>query len=115
MRIFSGKLDSRIRLQRPVIALNAFGEQVTSYVDVQTVWASVDAKSPAEEENFEQSSQQTAKQKTEFVIRYRENVGPKWLIVYGGRVYEIFDVAEINRREGLLLSAYARDVVPGGS
>lgn len=111
MTIKAGQLDRRLRLQRPVTAKNSFGEEVVSFVDVATVYAKLATPVPGREDfSFDQHS---AKQPVVFEIRYRTDLGPKWRVVYDGSTYEVEDVGEIGRREGLRLTAYARNVVSG--
>ena len=113
MAIKAGQLDRRIRLQRPVTARNEYGEEVVSFVDEITVAARL-VPLPGSED-FVPSDGHSAKQPTIFEIRFRKNVGPKWRVVYNGSEYEVEDVAETGRREGLRLICYARNVVSGAN
>lgn len=114
MALRAGQLDRRIRLQRPVTATNAIGESVTNYVDVDPspTWARV--VQGVGSEQFVASDVHSAKSPVTFEIRWRRDVGPKWRILFEGFVYEVDHVAEVGRREGLSIVAYARDVTPGG-
>lgn len=112
MGMRSGKLDRRVVLMRTTLTANEFGENVPVLVDVARVWASIVPEKGAEKNAADQT---TAKQPTTFEIRFRSDVAPTWAVQYRGRVYDIEDVAEIGRREGLRLTAFAREVVPGTS
>lgn len=113
MSIKAGQLDRRIRLRRPSTTRNTFGENVETFVDEKTVAARV---VPATgREDFVPSDGHSAKQPTVFEIRYRVGVGPKWRVSFNGSEYEVEDVAEIGRREGLRLTCYARNVVSGAN
>lgn len=107
----AGQLDRRIRLQRPTTGSNSFGERVAGYVEDAVVFARFVPVTGREE--FLPSDHHSAKQATVFEIRFRPNVGPRWRVVYDGATYEVEDVAELGRRDGLRLTTYARDVKSG--
>lgn len=112
MGMRSGKLDRRVVLRRRVLTPNQFGENVETFVDVARVWAGVVPEKGSEKPAADQT---TNEQPTRFEIRFRDDVASTWSIQYRGRVYDIKDVSEIGRREGLLLTTSAREVVPGTS
>lgn len=107
----AGKLDRRITLRKPTKAQDSYGEPLVTYADEATVWAEVKPISGGE--NYE-GDQRSSKQRVEVVIRYRPGIeANSWLFVYDGETYEIEDVQEMGRREGLKLIAYAREVKSG--
>ncbi|RJP21672.1 MAG: head-tail adaptor protein [Deltaproteobacteria bacterium] len=109
----AGQLDRRIRLQRLSTAKNSFGEDTPTYIDEATVWARL-LPLPGKEE-FVPSDGHSARQPVLFEIRYRSGIGPKWRVVYDGAEYDVEDVGEIGRREGLRLVCFARNVISGTS
>ena len=108
----AGELDRRILIQRPVPVRNAHGEEITGWVDVASTWAKFERVSGTEEFQAEQRS---ARQQVRFTIRYRSGIEPTMTVVYDGERYEIEDVGEAGegRRDGLVLTGYAREVKSG--
>ena len=111
MAIKAGQLDRRLLLRRPSTTRNTFGEDVETFVDVKNVAARYVPQTGREE--FVPADGHSAKQSTIFEIRYRAGVGPKWRVVFYGSEYDVEDVAEVGRREGLRLTCFARNVVSG--
>ena len=107
----TGELDRRITLRRPTKAQDSYGEPLITYADEATVWAKV---TPIAGGESYEGDQRTNKQRVEVLIRYRAGMEANaWLFVYDGETYEIEDVQEVGRREGLKLTAYAREVKSG--
>lgn len=113
MQIRAGQLDRRIRLLRPAGAANSFGENIPSFVDDATVYARLVPIPNSGNEKFVSADQHSAVQRVVFEIRYRPGVGPKWRVVYDGSEYDVEDVSELGRREGLRLTCLARNVISG--
>lgn len=109
----AGELDRRILIQRVVALRNDHGEIIMGWVDVATTWASFKRVSGVEEQKAEQRSN---RQQVQFTIRYRADIDPTMSVVYDGERYEIEDVGDAGdgRRDGLVLSGYAREVKSGG-
>lgn len=109
----AGELDRRILVQRRVAARNEHGEEVEGWVDIATVWAKFERVSGTEEFKAEQRSN---RQQVRFTIRYRPGLEPTMTVVYDGERYEVEDVGETGegRRDGLVLTAHAREVKSGG-
>lgn len=112
MPIIAGELDRRILLQRHVGARDTYGQPRDEWQDVATVWAKVRATGGGEAFN-EPTSQRSARQMVEFTIRWRSDANPRLRVVWESRIYDVVDVAEMGRREGLVLRAHADDVQPG--
>lgn len=106
----AGTLDRRITLMKPTAVQDSYGAMVDGFTSDGTVWANV--KQIDAGESF-QDDQHTAKKTVVFTIRYRAGVAPTWRVVFDGETYDLHDVAEVGRREGLALTGYAREVKSG--
>ena len=91
----AGELRNRITLQKPVHARSAFNEDVTTYVDVASVWAAIDWGSGR---RFLEASQLNSEVQGVIRIRYRSDVQAQWRIAYGSRVFQILSIANIQER-----------------
>lgn len=106
----AGKLDRRITLLKPTTAQDSYGAMTEAFASDGTVWANV--KQVDGGESF-QDDQHTAKKTLVFTIRYRSGITPSWRVQFDGEIYDLDDVAEVGRREGLALTGYAREVQSG--
>lgn len=105
--IRAGKLDRYIELQSLTTTQDASGHPVKSWPPLAKVWAS---KRVLRGEEKIQNLQKFAQTFSVFRIRWRSDVNPVKRLVdlSDGRVYDILDVAEVGRREGLDITAKAR-------
>jgi SPP1 family predicted phage head-tail adaptor len=95
----AGERDRRIELQhRTLGAASSSGEQIAGFTTYATVWA----------QKLDQRAREVfvaggtdADQVTRFVIRYREDVLVTDRILYKGADFDIFQISEIGRSEGL--------------
>ncbi len=102
----TGELDQRVTLKQPAKA-NQSGQNVTTYADVDTVWAKVVTQRG--NEAFE-AARLNSRRTIRVRIRYRADVTTKWLIVWQGQSYNITDRDTSERREGnLWLTAQASE------
>lgn len=97
MSIAAGDLRHRVLIQQEVTTRDEDGVQTTSWVDVVTVWASVEPLSARE---FIQSGQTQAALTARITIRYREGLLPTMRIVHRGQVFNIAGVLP-DRASGL--------------
>lgn len=86
MSLAAGLLDQRITLQQRVDSVNGFGENVPTWSDVATVWASADPKRGRE---FFAAAQQQAESPVMFRIRWRDDVHERMRVLWRGRPMEI--------------------------
>ncbi len=103
-----GKLDRRITLQQATVTYDALNNPVQTWVDLATVWA---ARMDLSDTERVAAAEVGAAMTTRFQIRYSEQVAvinPKDRLTFDGRTYEIVNVKEIGRREGLELTAAVR-------
>jgi SPP1 family predicted phage head-tail adaptor len=96
----AGRLDRRVTLQQRTLAQDAQGQQIETWTDVDTVWAS---KRDLRGREFFAAEATNAEASTVFEIRYRADVTVLNRLVYAGVTHRIIQVAEIGRRQGLQL------------
>jgi SPP1 family predicted phage head-tail adaptor len=116
-----GRLDRRVDLQRKTITVSPSGAAVETWATLSTRWASVNSVNG--DERFS-APQLVAKAQVEFLLRWSSDIADlsaQDRIVYptvpetspatpipNGNIYDIADVAEIGRREGLKIIAVRR-------
>lgn len=100
-----GRLDRRIRIERPTTAQDLFGEPVPTWGVLDTVWAQVEPLKGSERFVAQQAS---AEVDTRFTVRWRDDIDATMRIVYEDAVYDIDSVIEIGRHEGLEIMAKSR-------
>ena len=104
--MYLGNLQYRVILQKPVNAApNQFGEITQTWVTVGVVWAAWNYAAGNEKYIAEEK---TTIQNVLFTIRWRPDVNTLCRLNYKGAIYQIDAVAELGRRQGLILSSYSR-------
>jgi SPP1 family predicted phage head-tail adaptor len=101
------QLDRRITLERYGVAYNSDNEPTEAWAALATVWASA---TPVSDGERVRAAEVGATISMRFQIRYSAAVAdlsPKDRIVYDGRTFDITNIKEIGRREGLEISAAA--------
>lgn len=112
MTVRAGERDRRIVLRRRVVSQDSVGQEQGCWQEIGTPWAKVTRSAPGTE--TDRADQRSAKQVVTFSIRYRAGLEPKDLRVdFDGEVYDVVDVAEVERRRELVLTAYALEVKSG--
>ena len=109
MALSAGKMDRKIVLQRFTETFDSYNESVKTWATLATRWASYEPISDGE--RF-RASETAATLSARFVIRYSSAVAtlnPKNRLTFDGTTYEILHVKELGRREGLEITAGARD------
>ena len=101
-----GRLDRRILILQRSTSTDAWNQNLGSYVQVLEVWAEV--KDLGAKEREEADQRVTVNPKI-FTIRYRSEVSTKHRISYDGDIYQITGITEIGRKEGLRITAVARE------
>lgn len=104
----AGTLDRRIILRRFTIAYDQWNQPTEAWADLASVRSSWRRATASEQ----LTSLQVGAMVTDiFEIRWSptvEDVNPKDRLTYAGRDYDISEVTEIGRRDGLLIRATAR-------
>jgi SPP1 family predicted phage head-tail adaptor len=110
----AGRLDRRIKIQRKTVTLSDSGQPVESWSTLAAVWA---ALMPVRGAEALSAPQTVAVQLSEFHIRWHNAVAdlhPQDRIIHpvgsndATAVYDIKEVHEIGRREGLKIIAVRR-------
>jgi head-tail adaptor len=117
----AGRLDRKVSIQRKSITVSSSGDAIEMWNTLSTRWASVNAVNG--DERFS-APQLVAKQQTEFQVRWSSDIAdlsPLDRIVYpsvpdaspppavpNASIYDIVEVHEIGRREGLRVIAVRR-------
>lgn len=91
---------------KPSAGVDAWNQPNGSYLELATVWAHVADPGAREREEADQTV--TVRTKI-FTIRHRGDVTTRNEITYDSDTYEITAIAEIGRKEGLRITAVARD------
>lgn len=106
--MFAGALDRRITLRRATKAQDELGQEIETWADLATVWAS---RRRASARETLAASEVSAAITDVFEIRYDgawSDLSPLDRVGFEGRDYDIVSVDEIGRREGLRIAAVAR-------
>lgn len=104
----AGRLDRRITLQRKSATQNSYGEEVAAWADLATVWAEV---VPSAGREAFVAQQFAGFINATFRVRWSSltrSITDLDRISFDGRIYNITEVREIGRREGLEFVAYTR-------
>jgi SPP1 family predicted phage head-tail adaptor len=107
MPIRAGKLDRRIVIQGKVIVISDSGEEQVTWSQLANVWAE-----KVESTGAERYAAQQLIGRAMSTFRFRWNQATSQVtaghqILYNGRAYDILDVREIGRREGLEVDCFA--------
>lgn len=86
MSLSAGKLRHRVLIQQQVTTKDEDGVQTTTWVDVATVWASVEPLSARE---FIQSGQTHSAVTARITMRYRDGLSPSMRLVHRGEIFNI--------------------------
>lgn len=100
----AGKFDRLITIEQRSASKNASGEDDYTWSTYASVWASKRDKSGTE---YWESDQENAEVITEFIIRYNSGVKAEMRISYDSKVYDIVEILEIGRTEGMKIMAKA--------
>lgn len=100
----AGALDRRVTIERYSVIQNAYGEEIESWSPLATVSAQVIQQSGRE---FLAADALHASVRVLFRLRWIEGVRETDRVIYGDRQYDIQEVRELGRREGLELMAVA--------
>ncbi|WP_286068806.1 phage head closure protein [Stenotrophomonas sp. 57] len=86
MSLPAGKLRHRVLIQQQVTTRDGDGVEQTAWVDVATVWASIEPLSARE---FIQSGQTQSAATARITMRYRGGLLPSMRLVHRGEIFNI--------------------------
>jgi SPP1 family predicted phage head-tail adaptor len=104
----AGALDRRITLRHATVTTNDYGEEVPTWIDLATVWASKQDVSDAERVRAQQTG---ASITTRFQVRYSvllAELTTRDQLLCEGRLYNVSAIKELGRRHGLEITATAQ-------
>ena len=101
----AGSLNRRITLRAPDAGQDDFGQPLTSYHDVASIWANY---APSTVREYVASRQAEGQIDAVFTILWRGDLMNTWVIVYDGKIFDIQSSIEIGMREGLEIRTRAR-------
>lgn len=104
--IGASELTERITLLKPGQSTDSFNNVTETFTAVATVWARIEEGGGRE---FYAAETLNPEKRIRAKIRYREDIDRDWRFRYGGRDYDIQDIAKIRRRKGLILSGTSHD------
>ena len=108
-KLRSGNLDRLIVLQKRVTTRDEFGEQVITWTEFATRWAS---SMPVKDGERFGNDEAIATITNRFQILWDAtawaDIDPTCRVVFEGRNYDVVAVKEIGRRDGIEISATAR-------
>ena len=100
-----GKMDRRVLFQNPVTTRSDSGQPIISYqtiINESGLWAMVHSDGGTE---VFQADKKTADRRRVFVTRFYPEVTEQTTIVYNDQRFDIKNIEEIGRREGLSIKA----------
>ncbi|MBN5158841.1 MULTISPECIES: phage head closure protein [unclassified Stenotrophomonas] len=86
MSLPAGKLRHRVLIQQQMTTKDEDGVQTTTWVDMATVWASVEPLSARE---FIQSGQTQSAVAARITMRYRDGLSPSMRLIHRGEIFNI--------------------------
>jgi SPP1 family predicted phage head-tail adaptor len=96
----SSELDRLIIIQEESITRSPSGQEIVSWVNWASPWAK---RIPQNGKEYIAASQLVGEVDAIFRIRYRPGVHKKMRVVYESQDYDIQDIQEVERKEGLNL------------
>ena len=108
MRI--GELRHRIVIQQQSSIQDGYGQPVSSWIDVSTLWSSIEPLSGRE---FFAAQQVNSETTTRIKIRYLAGVVSKMRVVYGLKIYDILYVIDPEERH-IEMQLMCKELIPSG-
>jgi SPP1 family predicted phage head-tail adaptor len=99
-----GKMDRRITIERETETVSPSGDVVKAWAPIATAWAEIVQQSATE---FFTGYGEAETGTAIFRVRYRPGITTADRVTYAGKVYDLKEVAEIGRQDGLELRGVA--------
>lgn len=90
-----GPLRKRVTIQKRSQVQDAYGQPLTAWEDVATVWAAIE---PISGRELLAAAAVQSEVTHQVILRYRPGVVSKMRIVYGSRIFDIQNVLDENER-----------------
>lgn len=94
----AGKLDRIIDIQRHAMTVDDYGTEMEAWTTVATVRAQLIQSST---EEFMRSFGSSEESTVIFRVRYREDFSPPDRVTYRGQSFDIKEIKELGRQDGL--------------
>jgi SPP1 family predicted phage head-tail adaptor len=101
----AGRLDRRVTILRRNLQRDEFGQQIESYDPIDTVWAQ---KVDVTGRELFAAQRPIGEGTTRFRIRWRNDLTITDRLQYDGTEYDIVQMTELGRQEGLEIVAIRR-------
>lgn len=98
----AGELDRQIVIEQPNEVKGTKGELITTWLTFATLPAHF---RPLRGREYFAAGQVNAQENAAFTMRWMSGITPKMRINFDGKIWDIRNIAEIGRREGLEISA----------
>ena len=89
------KLRHRVTIQEKAAVTDSFGAEINDWMDVCTVWASVE---PLKGREFFVAQKENAETTVQIFIRYRSGISADMRILYCDRVFGINAIIDVEER-----------------
>lgn len=91
----AARLRHRVTIQQPVAAVNGYGERITTWSTVATVWAAVE---PLRGREFFDAEQTQAEISHRVIMRYRTGMESTMRLLHLTRVLHIGTIIDVDER-----------------
>lgn len=91
----AARIRHRVTIQQPVVAVNGYGERITTWSTVATVWAAVE---PLRGREFFDAEQTQAEVSHRVVLRYRAGMVATMRLLHLTRVLHIQAIIDVDER-----------------
>lgn len=91
----AGRLRHRVSIQQRVEARNGYGELISTWSTLATVWGSVE---PIRGREFFEAEQVQSEISTRVRIRYYDGITAQMRVLFGSRKLQILAVIDVNER-----------------
>lgn len=98
----SGQLDRYATLQSPSTVITSTGQEIVTWTNVVSVYASIVALTGREQMIAQQTTELMSHRIT---LRYRTDVNSQWRLQHNGKTYNFTSVAEVGRAQWLEIMA----------
>ncbi|HHX63233.1 MAG TPA: phage head closure protein [Epulopiscium sp.] len=90
-----GELRHRISIQRSIVSKDNIGCEIETLDDIGKVWASIE---PISNKGYSKVKQSPTDMSTKITIRYRNDITPMMVVIFGVRLFRIQKVINLEER-----------------